>query len=56
MSRAAVSRFRNGSRCPRVDTRLTIAKEYKWPIAKQAEAEAAGKWAAEFNRVLARRG
>ena len=54
VSRAAVSRFRNGSRVPRPATRARIAELLDWPIGTQAELEAAGKWAEGFEQALCR--
>jgi transcriptional regulator with XRE-family HTH domain len=54
VSRAAVSRFRNGSRVPRMATQKKIAEIYGWTVAEQATAHAAGEWAAEFNAHLER--
>lgn len=54
VTRAAVSRYRNGLRVPILSTRLTIVTEFGWSIEAQARAEAEGRWAEEFNRALDR--
>lgn len=54
VSRAAVSRFRNGLRVPILSTRLAIVTEFGWSIEAQARAEAEGRWAEEFNKALKR--
>lgn len=54
VTRAAVSRWRSGSRLPQLAQRQKIEAAYGWGIADQALAEAAGTWAEAFNSMLER--
>jgi predicted transcriptional regulator len=54
VSDAAVSRFRSGSRVPRMPTQTLIAEKFGWSLADQAQAHSAGTWAEGFERAICR--
>jgi transcriptional regulator with XRE-family HTH domain len=52
VSPAAVSRFRGGSRVPRMATQKAIAEAYGWSIRDQATAAAEGRYGEAFEAAL----
>lgn len=52
ISSASVSRFRGGSRVPRIDIMRKIEKVYGWTVAEQATAHGEGTYATEFEAAI----
>ena len=54
VSHATISRIRSGDRVPSVELMDTIARVTRWKINRQVGARLAGKYADEFESMLAR--
>lgn len=55
MTHSGVSRIRSGDRLPSIDKMIAIEQVLQWPIGSQTQARAEGRYAAEFEAILAKK-
>lgn len=55
ITHSAVSRIRSGDRTPSLDVMLKMHEEWEWPLEVQALSRSLGKYAEDFEAVLAKR-